>query len=824
MLPGFALNLSHTGISLLKRADGGWHVLGDASLASSRLGDDLKALRAKARRQPYAPFLCKLVIPNSEVLYTEVEAPGPTDAERLVQIRAALEGLTPYSVDELAFDWRLKGERAQVAAVAQMTLREAEGFALEHNFPPACFVAIPEAGAFDGEPFFGLPHTRPADLVVERDPEAIRILPHEPAAPSAPAAKPAPQAEPEPPTEQQDPADTKDPTPPPDAEDVPAPDTATGPSPEVQALAASLAPRFSFVAEAPADPAPEASGGDASAPQPGEEAADDAEAGVPAFVRAAESLTPAAPIATPAPAPTPAPSVTATADVALVAAQDDLAPQEAPQPLRKPDDPFPLPAFPAAGEARSGLGRKLLPIAGLAACVALLLVGVRFLNAPAAVDMLRVEAPTAAQTPADETANIDLAALPESDGAALLEPALVEGAETESAAAPAGDGSGETAGPDPVVLASLPEASAPVLLQEAPDAAAPADDAAAAPPAQEAGPETAGAPLAEAEGPRLNLLQGPGSTDSLYIASIDPQTEGSDAVALPGIDSFETDAPLAARSNPADAATQFALDENGWVVPTTEGALTPDGVRVFAGAPPRPSTPRPEGLAPVDLLAEADPLAGFRPAARPADLVENDERNRLGGRTLAQLATLRPVPRPNDALAVAAALADAQEAAEAEADAFDLPTERAVARSPLPRPRPEIETRRVAAVAPTATAPAPKPAPKPAPQAETGAEETGGRTTGQRLSRQEINSKTKTAASVAQQATLKNAMNLGKINLIGVYGSDKNRRALIRLSSGRYVKVKVGDRVDGGQVASIGSSELRYIKSGRNITLKMPKG
>ena len=80
-----------------------------------------------------------------------------------------------------------------------------------------------------------------------------------------------------------------------------------------------------------------------------------------------------------------------------------------------------------------------------------------------------------------------------------------------------------------------------------------------------------------------------------------------------------------------------------------------------------------------------------------------------------------------------------------------------------------------------------------------------------------------TRASVAKEATVKNAINLGKINLIGVYGSSANRRALIRLSSGRYVKVQVGDSVDGGQVAAIGSSEVIYIKRGRKVTLEMPK-
>jgi hypothetical protein len=81
-----------------------------------------------------------------------------------------------------------------------------------------------------------------------------------------------------------------------------------------------------------------------------------------------------------------------------------------------------------------------------------------------------------------------------------------------------------------------------------------------------------------------------------------------------------------------------------------------------------------------------------------------------------------------------------------------------------------------------------------------------------------------TTASVARQATLRNAMDLGDVNLIGVYGTERDRRALVRLPSGRMVKVEVGDRLDGGRIAAIGRDELRYTKGGRDITLEVPEG
>ena len=80
-----------------------------------------------------------------------------------------------------------------------------------------------------------------------------------------------------------------------------------------------------------------------------------------------------------------------------------------------------------------------------------------------------------------------------------------------------------------------------------------------------------------------------------------------------------------------------------------------------------------------------------------------------------------------------------------------------------------------------------------------------------------------TKASVAKQATFANAINLSKINLIGTYGTDSRRTALIRQANGRYKKVKVGDKIDGGTIKAITETEVRYQKGGKLLTLKMPK-
>ncbi|MBU1277669.1 MAG: hypothetical protein KJ699_15275, partial [Alphaproteobacteria bacterium] len=75
--------------------------------------------------------------------------------------------------------------------------------------------------------------------------------------------------------------------------------------------------------------------------------------------------------------------------------------------------------------------------------------------------------------------------------------------------------------------------------------------------------------------------------------------------------------------------------------------------------------------------------------------------------------------------------------------------------------------------------------------------------------------------TVARAATVKNAINLRALNLMGVYGSSSDRRALVRLPSGRFAKVKIGDKIDGGRVQSIGSDSLTYVKNGRSITLEV---
>ena len=80
------------------------------------------------------------------------------------------------------------------------------------------------------------------------------------------------------------------------------------------------------------------------------------------------------------------------------------------------------------------------------------------------------------------------------------------------------------------------------------------------------------------------------------------------------------------------------------------------------------------------------------------------------------------------------------------------------------------------------------------------------------------------SARVSERATLEKGLNLRKVNLLGTYRFGNSRKALILMPNGSKRMVKVGDRLDGGQVAAIDEEELRYIKSGLNIILSMPSG
>jgi len=294
--------------------------------------------------------------------------------------------------------------------------------------------------------------------------------------------------------------------------------------------------------------------------------------------------------------------------------------------------------------------------------------------------------------------------------------------------------------------------------------------------------------------PRLPPID---AVDQIYVVSLDPSIKIFDAVALPDPGPMFEEPILSEPGLPPPAGLTFDIDERGVVRATPEGALTPDGLRVYAGLPPvvPPLRGRSEDPVTADDPAAPNPLQLFRPEARPNDIIEQRERATLRGISRQELEAFRPVQRPRTAQEDA-------ELAEPDARATDqavraslVPVGRPrdmasiVSRTEEERPTQPIQTAAAAAIVP-----------------------------------QSVQPNVPSSANVAQAATVRNAINLNKISLIGVYGTPANRRALVRLASGKYLKVKVGDELDGGRVAAIGEDDLRYLKRGRNVTLKMPRG
>nr|WP_162623720.1 hypothetical protein [Paracoccus saliphilus] len=154
--PEFAMSFTQEAVQLERREGRSWRPLGQARFAGRDLASVLNALRDEAGGQA-GELDTVLVIPDDQILYTTLTVPFGSDTAATVA--RALEGLTPYRAEELAFDWcpAPNGdiETLRVAAVARRTLEEAEEFARAQGFRPSGFQARPGDDRFDGQPDFG---------------------------------------------------------------------------------------------------------------------------------------------------------------------------------------------------------------------------------------------------------------------------------------------------------------------------------------------------------------------------------------------------------------------------------------------------------------------------------------------------------------------------------------------------------------------------------------------------------------------------------------------------------------------------------------------
>jgi len=837
MKPNFALSLSFDGIRLLHRVSGGWHLVGEAAFDTDDLAGELTMLRRTAQVLDPSGIRSKILIPNEQIKYLTLESPDASDEE----IRAALDGATPYALDELAIDSSRDGEATYIAAVARETLDEALDFARQHRFQPTCFAAVPEEGAFLGEVFFGAADPQ---MVVERDSEAVAVIG------TAKAQVPPPAPEVDEPAEEpagEEGADEQDANtsalaeeylPMDDEEDAADSDTVTdtdSASDSADSAADSGgtdAPIFSSrtkpirvdfdvpqaVKSAPVAPLREVGGepvftsrGRQEPPplgKPDGKAAGNMPPLPSALQSASASLDPADDIDDAddlkAEGKGGKPELRSILAVgAATAKADGAAATSRRSPLSKVAEPSPDKTEQAEKASRSG--RYLWLILTAILLVFLAAVGIWASVTDTSLSRLIFgpdEAATevAASDPAADTAEPETPSINEEE---LSDLADIADLPPDDAPPPEDTLSEEIAAGSETVdtgtaeAVSLPVVSTPTILSPA-----------------EAERIYAATGVWQ-RAPRLPLTPRTESSDNIFLAAIDPSIGGTDAIALPDLLRSGKDMPLEAQVLPPPPGTIYQRDAEGFILATAEGTLLPSGIVVTAGAPllvppQRPvfeiaeeavdAAPCDDSATPQDATAAADPaLAGRRPKSRPTALAETIERASLGGRTLDELSGIRPRPRP-DGLVVAEAPADAiaEALAAVAGDPFADATELAVASSERPQARPRNFDRVVAAASS-----APKPAAAPAiVQGSSGP----------------------VPRSVAEAATEDSVLELRELALIGLMGPANDRRAMIRTAFGRILLVRVGDELDGGRVTSIGDDALTYTKRGRTYTLEMPKG
>lgn len=845
MTPNFALNLSEDGIVLLHRAPGGggWFREGRVNFAGDDIAEGLAKLRAKAIELEGENFQTKLILPPSQLLFTTVDA--DTD------IGQALEERTPYRADQLSYDTSGEGDQIRVVAVALETLGEAEGFITPHGLNPVGFTAIPEDGQFDGEPMLG--STLLGGEAFEPDKTAVKIIEKPTFLPDPVAPKSEERAtkekEPTEDTATAEPVE-KDSTEPVAAKtDLPkvpethdalkadAPEVEPEPTPapipdEVTSAAAALAAAVAASAPKAVDtPAPASF----SSRRQGSDDASAAETG--------DRITKLAPrIAVPNSAPKlgGAPSKTAEAPAAPATKVKSVAPAKAapkPVPVVPPVSNLRSKTVPPAAVAERLAKTKPDPIAALAAkeqqrgkprflglvltAILLICLGLAALLSSYVLPDNAVSRLFGGDTPQVETAAI------EDD----VDPEPIEGIEAEL--------------PFDVEpeFADLPTEQPVPEFDTAPIVEAPLDVAPEVrvrpEPITEAEAQTAYAATGIWQHARTLTLEGaaPQSLDSLYVASLDPDPKFEDAPALVNQTAGGGEVEMVAFTPVPPPGVIFDIDARGLVVATPDGALNPNGIIVYQGAPPvraiqRPTAGTETPQAATQLAPEAvepvNPLAEFRPVQRPENLVETRERATLGGLSRPELAGIRPVERPVSAQAqaeaIARAIAEAEADTQAEAEAaLVAATAQAVSTSRRAQQRPANFNRVVAGATPRAAEPSSNDdAQVQTASASTAAPSRGSGPAVARASR--VDPTGPVSRTVARAATDNNAISLGKVALVGVFGTSSNRRALVRMPNGRFKKVSVGDRIDGGQVAAIDSGSLRYTRRGRTVTLQMPNG
>ncbi len=290
--------------------------------------------------------------------------------------------------------------------------------------------------------------------------------------------------------------------------------------------------------------------------------------------------------------------------------------------------------------------------------------------------------------------------------------------------------------------------------------------------------------------PRVPLQVQPPSNvplGDIYITSIDPSVLSLDAIALDKANTVSELKALLDIRSPLSIGSSFKLGKDGLAIATEVGTLAPAGHQVFAGKPfvVPPEKPLPTYFDTSDEKINLKALSSLQPKLRPEDKTPGA----LIAAKQAKLSEKKPRQRPNG-IKLSKHNNSRLETSTINFNILrvkpkERPTELSILiDQALGVMQYEGDEANITGIVPDVPS----------------------------------------SPRVTKKATIQNVLNLRRTNLIGVYGNSKSRRALVRLSNGKRQMVTVGDNIDGGKVAAIGESELRYIKGGKNITLKVPQG
>ncbi len=299
-------------------------------------------------------------------------------------------------------------------------------------------------------------------------------------------------------------------------------------------------------------------------------------------------------------------------------------------------------------------------------------------------------------------------------------------------------------------------------------------------------------PFAPVPGSGANILpEEPPIRDGAQITTREGQVPEVRIAALRTDDILRPVPRPTASAIPADAPAKTLVLPDG-DTPTTEDAspiVAPDsdgedaGLRIIAALPDVVPPARANTDLPTDPMLVEEQAAALAAAVGEALQTATEEAFLPSARAIQKAS--RPQKRPTT-------LAKPQQVRTAAIDPDLAPSARAILSITPPRARPrglpDLKPGKTIVVSPSTT------------------------------SRKQL----PTVASVQKAATIENAIPKRGMALIGVYGTSSKRQALVRLRSGKFVKVGTGDTVGGFKVSAISSDAIRMRRNGRDTILELP--